>query len=35
MRILKADPIDKDGVIPSPEQGVDPEIRRSVSPCLD
>jgi hypothetical protein len=35
MRILKAEPIDKGAVIPSPEQSVDPEIRGSVSPCLD
>jgi hypothetical protein len=35
MRILKAEPIDKGGVIPLPEPSVDPEIRGSVSPCLD
>jgi hypothetical protein len=35
MRILKAEPVDKGGVIPLPEPGVDPEIRGRVSPCLD
>jgi hypothetical protein len=35
MRILKAEPVDRGAVVPSPEQNVDPGIRGSVSPCVE